>query len=57
MNVGMLVMKRSRWELDSKNIGLILESSKSMPDAWLVLWATKNSYKLQEHLSAALMEI
>lgn len=57
MNVGMLVMKRSRWELDSKNIGLILESSKSIPDAWLVLWTTKKSYKLQEHLSAALMEI
>ena len=57
MNAGMIVMKRSRWELDSKNLGLILEPSKSIPDAWLVLWTTKNSYKLQEHLSAALMEI
>lgn len=59
MKPGTLVAKKSRWEIDSKNLyfGIVLEPSKKTPGAWLVLWTVKNSYRLQEHLSEALIDL
>jgi hypothetical protein len=59
MKPGTLVAKKSRWEIDSKNLylGVVLEPSKKTPEAWLVLWTIKGSYRLQEHLADALIDL
>lgn len=57
MRPGSLVIKSSRWNSDSRHIGVVLHASSSQPDSWLVLWTTKESYKVKIHLSHALIEL
>jgi hypothetical protein len=56
MNPGSLVIKSSRWEPDSRNIGVIIQESDE-PDSWVVMWTKKGSYRLQVHLESALIEL
>lgn len=56
MKPGSLVIKTSRWNPDSKNIGVILHPAEQ-PHTWVVLWTQKESFKLQIHLESALIEL
>lgn len=57
MKLGSLVAKRVRWNLDSRNLGIIIAKSVSKEDSWLVLWNIAGSYKLQEHITDALIDL
>lgn len=56
MKPGALVIKSSRWNPDSKNIGIVLHAS-SQPNSWVVMWSHKMSLRLQVHLESALIEL
>lgn len=57
MNIGALVVKRSRWGINSQIIGIIVDKSYKKNDCWLVLWTLAKSYKLQEHMGSALLDL
>lgn len=57
MKPGTLVMTKNRWGMDSRLIGVVIERTETGEDTWRVLWATKSSYKLQEHLGSNLLDI
>lgn len=57
MNVGDLVITKQRWGLDSQRLGIIVERTSTGDDTWLILWSTKMSYKLKEHIGEALIII
>jgi hypothetical protein len=54
---GSLVVKKSRWDIESSNLGIVIEESNLAEDAWLVLWCEKGSYFLKVHLGSALLSI
>ena len=57
MKVGTLVIKRSRWGINSQIIGVVVDKSYKKNDSWLVLWTLEKGYKLQEHISSALLDL
>ena len=57
MRVGSLVVTKTRWSLDARYLGLVVEKTLTGDDTWLVLWSLKDAYKLQEHLGSGLSEI
>lgn len=62
MKLGTLVAKRYRWEIESRDLGLgiIVDESKAIPGAWIVLWTIKGSdsqYRIKEHLASALVDL
>lgn len=54
MKSGDLVITKQRWGMDSQHLGIILHKTDTKHDTWLVLWTTKKSCKLQEHIEEAL---
>lgn len=57
MRIGSLVVTKSRWGMDSRLIGLVVEQTSTGNDTWIVLWSTKHAYKLQEHSGTGLLEV
>jgi len=56
MNLGTLVAKKMRWTLNSAQVGIIIEKSEK-DESWIVLWTQNGSYKIQEHLEDALIDL
>ena len=57
MRLGALVAKKIRWNLNSHILGIVVSQSNSEEDCWIVLWNNEGAYKLQEHLSNALIDL
>ncbi len=58
LDIGSLVVKKSRWGIDSKHIGIIVRKSTTSQDCCIVLWVNVNmNYKLQEHKFFALIDL
>lgn len=57
MGPGCLVTLSNRWTLNSKKLGIVICEATQAPDAWLVLWANKNTYELNEHKESALIDL
>lgn len=57
MKIGALVATKSRWGMDSRNVGIVIEKTSTGDDTWLVLWSLKNSYKIQEHIGEGLVDL
>ena len=57
MGPGCLVTVSNRWTLNSKKLGVVICEASEAQDAWLVLWAIKDSYELQEHKESALIDL
>lgn len=51
------MVTRNRWGMDSRLVGIVVEKTSTGEDTWLVLWATKNAYKLQEHWGTNLVDV
>lgn len=57
MKLGALVAKKQRWNLNSYVIGIVVAQATMREDKWLVLWNIDGCYKLQEHLTDALINL
>lgn len=55
--VGQLVVLRSRWNIHSSRIGIVIEQEPVPSDAVLVLWTTKDGVKIKRHLIDAVLPI
>ena len=57
MRLGSLVVKRMRWNVNSHFLGVVVGRSTKREDLLLVLWNKDGKYKIQEHLSDALIDL
>lgn len=58
MHLGALVVKKSRWDISSNLVGVVVAKSTSIDNGWVVLWTQNEaSYKLQEHIAEALLDL
>lgn len=55
--VGQLVVLRSRWNIHSSRVGIIIEQEDVPSDKVLVLWSTKDGVKIKQHLQDAVLPI
>lgn len=55
--VGQLVVLRSRWNIHSSRVGIVIEQEESPSDVVLVLWTTKDGVKIKKHLMDAVLPI
>jgi hypothetical protein len=55
--VGQLVVLKSRWNLRSTRLGLVISQEKSSDSIVLVLWTEGDGVKLRYHLQDAVLPI
>lgn len=57
MKIGALVAKKLRWSLNSNLLGVVVGISMTNNKLLIVLWNKNGVYKIQEHLSDALIDV
>lgn len=57
MAPGSLVTIKNSWVLGAGDLGVVIKKSNVAVDAWVVLWSSKSSYKIQDHLENSLLEL
>jgi len=55
--IGQMVVLRSRWNLQSHRVGLVVDQPNPEEDRLLVMWTIKDGIELKLHVKDALMAI
>ena len=55
--LGELVVLRSRWNIHSSRVGVIVSRDESPSDVVLVMWTTKDGVKMKYHLEDAVVAV
>jgi len=54
---GQLVVLRSRWNLQSNRIGVVVDHDEASENTLLVMWTTEDGVKMRYHLDDALLPV
>lgn len=55
--IGKLVVLRSRWNINSNRLGIVVDFEKESKDKFLVMWTTDEGVKMKYHLHDALLPV
>ena len=55
--IGKLVVLRSRWNINSNRLGIVVDIEKESKDKFLVMWTTGEGVKMKYHLQDALLPV
>lgn len=55
--VGQLVVLRSRWNIHSSRVGIVIGEEEPPSDVVLVLWTTDDGAKIKYHLQDAVVSV
>ena len=55
--IGLLVVLRSKWNIHSRRLGIVVKCEESPNDVVLVMWTTEDGYKMRYHLKDAIIPV
>ncbi len=55
--LGQLVVLRSRWNIYSSRIGIVVNHENPLDDKLLVMWTTEDGVRMKYHLHDALLPV
>lgn len=55
--MGKLVVLRSRWNLQSNRVGVVVDQDAATENTLLVMWTTEDGVKMRYHLNDALLPV
>lgn len=55
--IGQLVVLRSRWNIHSGRIGIVIDQADKSTDVLIVMWTTDNGVRLRYHLQDAILPV
>lgn len=55
--LGKLVVLRSRWNLQSNRVGVVVDQDAATENTLLVMWTTEDGVKMRYHLNDALLPV
>ena len=55
--VGQLVVLRSRWNIHSNRLGIVIEKDESLSDVLVVAWTDVGGIKIRKHVQDAILPV
>lgn len=55
--IGQLVVLRSRWNIHSNRVGIVINEDNAPSDVVTVMWTTNDGIKIKHHLQDAVLPV